>query len=81
VWGCNFERKTQLPTSAVIRDFRDELRIASAEGRSVEILGVVTLTLTLPGTNFAKSVDFLVVEKLVVTVLLGTPWIIDHRVE
>jgi hypothetical protein len=78
--GCNLVRKNQVPKGAVIRDLRDEPRISSAEGRSVEILGVVTRTSTLPGTDFAKSVDLLVAEKLIVPVLLGTPWIFGHVV-
>jgi hypothetical protein len=56
----------------MIRPLTGSTRVQAAQGQRVNALGEVTLTLRLADT---VDVDFLVVEALVVSAILGTPWI------
>jgi hypothetical protein len=44
----------------------------------VTILDIVNLDVSVPSTSFYASAEFLVVDKLVISILLGTPWISEH---
>jgi hypothetical protein len=76
--GCNLSRRNQVPPGAEVRALNECPRVASAEGQSVKLEGVVTLEVNISSTSFIVPAEFLVVDKLVVPILLGTPWISDH---
>jgi hypothetical protein len=63
---------------ADVRPLQTEPLVSSAQGQSVTILGVVTLVISVPSTSLKISAEFLVVDKLVIPKLLGTPWINEH---
>jgi hypothetical protein len=48
------------------------------QGQSLPIIGAVKLLLRLEGSPTEVAVEFCVVQKLVVPLLLGTPWIDRH---
>jgi hypothetical protein len=73
--GCNLIRRNQLPYGTMIRPLTGSTRVQAAQGQRVNALGEVTLTLRLSESTDTVDVDFLVVEALFVSAILGTPWI------
>jgi hypothetical protein len=59
----------------MIRPLTRSTRVQAGQGQRVNALGYVTLTLMLAEAIDTVDVDFLVVESLVVSAILGTPWI------
>jgi hypothetical protein len=76
--GNNFIRRNQIHLGVKIQPFRDSPNIETAQGARMDTMGFVSLLLTVCGTQSSISVSFLVVEKLVVPMILETPWISEH---
>lgn len=73
--GVNLIRRSQIPYGAKIRRAPGVTNFKAAQGQKVEMIGEVTLSLTVVGSSDPVAVDFVVVDALVVPALLGTPWI------
>jgi hypothetical protein len=73
--GCNLIRKNSLPPGAKIFPWYNPPHVHAAQGKRLEILGVVSLFLMAAGANFDTTFNVLVVSELVVPALLGTHWI------
>jgi Reverse transcriptase (RNA-dependent DNA polymerase) len=76
--GCNLIRKNQIPYGAVVKELLDGPKIAQAQGQGLAVIGRVFLMMQVEGSTSFLPVHFFVVEKLVVPLLLGTPWIDAH---
>jgi hypothetical protein len=82
--GINLIRRSQIPHGVKIRRAPGVTKFKAAQGQKVDMIGEVTLYLTVVGSPDVVAVDFIVVDALVVTALLGTTWIdkyvwsIDH---
>jgi hypothetical protein len=64
-----------MPLNAIMREVRTTSSISAAQGQRLDVLGVTTLFISVGNSRDIAAVYFFVVEKLVVPVLLGTPWI------
>ena len=73
--GCNLVRANQVPEGAILRTMKRPPAISSAQGQQVDVLGIVTLMIQVRGVGVSVPMEFLVVKKLVVHAVLGTPWI------
>ena len=73
--GINLIRRSQIPHGTKIRCAPGVTKVRAAQGQNVDMIGEVTLSLTVCGSQDVVAVDFVVVDALVVPALLGTPWI------
>jgi hypothetical protein len=77
--GCNLIRANELPYGAEIRLMSNPPVVSAAQGHPVKVTVIATLNVQLPGFQHWLLTDFLVVDKLIVPAVLGTPWI-DQQV-
>jgi Reverse transcriptase (RNA-dependent DNA polymerase) len=73
--GCNLIRANQIPLGVEVRPLQHPPVVSAAQGQPVKVLGVAVLVIDIPGVGTFVPTEFLVVEKLVVPCVLGTPWI------
>jgi hypothetical protein len=78
--GCNLIRANQLPEGCKVESLESTPSITAAQGQKLDVIGQARLKFQLSGSFEWSTVDFLVVEKLVVPVLVGTPWIDENVV-
>ena len=50
-------------------------KVRAAQGQNVDMIGEITFSLIVCGSQDVVAVDFVVVDALVIPALLGTPWI------
>jgi hypothetical protein len=72
--GCILIRANQVPPGAIVRTLKFPPTISSAQGQSVDVLRVLNSMTQLSGAGISVPTEFIVVEKLVVPAVLGTPW-------
>jgi hypothetical protein len=73
--GINLIRRSQIPHGVKLRRAPGVTEVKAGQGQNVDMIGEVTLSLTVVGSPDVVAVDFIVVDALVVPALLGTPWI------
>jgi hypothetical protein len=78
--GCVLIRENAVPKGTPIHPLEETPRLTTAQGEALTVLGCCKLLVKIAGEVATNATEFIVVSQLVVPVLLGTPWILDHVV-